>query len=151
LSFRKVEDDSYLMTVARYIHQNPVKTGLVTKAKNYHWSSYPQYIDAYNGRAVYIDTERIRDYFNSRREFEEFMELQQDGENLRYQTMDRIADGKLAEIIQQNYGVKLGEIITREKRNLLIQQLYKRERTSIRQLARVLGVGKGVAERALDN
>jgi len=33
--------------------------------------------------------------------------------------------------------------------NNLIQELYKAEKTSIRQLARVLGVSKGMVERTL--
>ena len=34
-----VEDDSYLKTVIRYIHQNPVKAGMVNKPEAYQWSS----------------------------------------------------------------------------------------------------------------
>jgi putative transposase len=144
-----VEKDSYLMTVARYIHQNPVKAGLVIKAKDYPWSSYLQYIEAYNGKTVHIDTKRIMDYFNSQNEFEAFMNIQQDDNCLEYQTLDRVTDRELAEIIQQNYEIMLTEKLTTEKRNLLNRQLYENEKTSLRQLARVLGVSKGVIERAL--
>ena len=44
-----VEDDSYLLTVMRYIHLNPVKAGIVNKPEEYIWSScrayygYPEY------------------------------------------------------------------------------------------------------------
>ncbi len=37
----------------------------------------------------------------------------------------------------------------KERRDELIQGVYKSERTSIRQVARVLGVSKGVVEKAL--
>ncbi len=46
-----VESDEYFVTVARYIHQNPVTAGLVKKAATYPWSSYKQYIDAYTGKS----------------------------------------------------------------------------------------------------
>ncbi|MDI9476674.1 MAG: transposase [Natronincolaceae bacterium] len=34
-----VEDDTYFLTVLRYIHQNPVKAGLVNNTEDYKWSS----------------------------------------------------------------------------------------------------------------
>lgn len=39
-----VETDTYLLTVLRYIHQNPVKAGLTKTSQEYNWSSYNDYI-----------------------------------------------------------------------------------------------------------
>jgi REP element-mobilizing transposase RayT len=39
-----VDADSYLLNVSRYIHLNPVAAGMVKKAAQYPWSSYPVYI-----------------------------------------------------------------------------------------------------------
>jgi len=39
-----VEDDTYFLTVLRYIHQNPQKAGLVNNIASYKWSSYREYI-----------------------------------------------------------------------------------------------------------
>ena len=39
-----VEDDMYFMTVLRYIHQNPVKAGIVDAVDKYRFSSYNDYI-----------------------------------------------------------------------------------------------------------
>lgn len=39
-----VNDDVYLLTVLRYIHQNPVKAGICKKPEQYCWSSYPGYL-----------------------------------------------------------------------------------------------------------
>jgi len=39
-----VEDDSYLLTVVRYIHQNPTKAGLCKLISDYKYSSYGEYI-----------------------------------------------------------------------------------------------------------
>ena len=38
-----VENDEYFLTVLRYIHQNPVKAGLVKKCEEYPYSSYKLY------------------------------------------------------------------------------------------------------------
>ena len=39
-----VEEDSYLLQLARYIHNNPVKAGIVESPGDYPWSSYNAYI-----------------------------------------------------------------------------------------------------------
>ena len=38
-----VEDDAYLLTVARYIHRNPVKAGLCREPEEYPFSSFARY------------------------------------------------------------------------------------------------------------
>lgn len=38
-----VEDDSYLLSLNRYIHRNPIN--LVNDLKHYKWSSYPSYLN----------------------------------------------------------------------------------------------------------
>ena len=38
-----VEDDSYFLTVIRYIHQNPIKAGICKAVKEYEFSSYKEF------------------------------------------------------------------------------------------------------------
>ena len=144
-----VETDEYLVTVTRYIHQNPVKGGLVKKAKSYQWSSYQQYIDAYEGRVTQVNPERIKVYFKTRAEFEAFMNVQKEDRCLGYLNTRMITDEELATIIQNKYLEEHGQELSSEQRKKLIQDVYKAEKTSMRQLARVLGVGKKIIEKAL--
>ena len=44
-----IETESYLLTVIRYVHQNPEKAG-IAKAEEYHWSSYPVYLSGQENR-----------------------------------------------------------------------------------------------------
>lgn len=39
-----VDNDSYLLTVIRYIHQNPVKAGICAKPEGYPYSSWQEYL-----------------------------------------------------------------------------------------------------------
>lgn len=39
-----IEKDSYLISVSRYIHLNPVRAGIVKKPEEYKWSSYKNYL-----------------------------------------------------------------------------------------------------------
>lgn len=52
-----VNDDAYLLTVLRYIHQNPVKAGVCRKPEQYRWSSYPAYL----GGDSFCDTVEVLD------------------------------------------------------------------------------------------
>lgn len=54
-----VETDAYLLMVMRYIHQNPVKVGLVNKVAEYPWSS----VHEYKGHARICHTELGLSYF----------------------------------------------------------------------------------------
>ena len=39
-----INTESYLIQVIRYIHNNPVKAGMIQKAEEYQWSSYKEYL-----------------------------------------------------------------------------------------------------------
>lgn len=54
-----VEDDSYLLTVLRYIHQNPIKAGLTKDIETYEWSSYLDY----TGKPGIADTDFVLGMF----------------------------------------------------------------------------------------
>ncbi len=41
-----VENEQYLLTVLRYIHQNPVKSGICHAVADYEYSSYREYVGA---------------------------------------------------------------------------------------------------------
>ena len=56
-----VEDDAYALSVARYIHMNPVKAGLVDRPEDYRWSSYREYLG--RGAAGVADTACLFGYF----------------------------------------------------------------------------------------
>ncbi len=45
-----IEDETYLWTVTRYVHLNPVRVGLVENPSAWAWSSYPGY--AHRGRRL---------------------------------------------------------------------------------------------------
>ncbi|MBI3298938.1 MAG: transposase [Elusimicrobia bacterium] len=50
-----VTGDRYFLTLLRYIHQNPVKAGLVARPEDWPWSSHRQYTGAI--RSVMVDVD----------------------------------------------------------------------------------------------
>ncbi|HPF44775.1 MAG TPA: transposase [Syntrophomonadaceae bacterium] len=63
-----VEQDSYVLSLVRYIHQNPVKAGMVTRAADYKWSSYNCYLDKDNYFTKMLETDFILGLFSANRE-----------------------------------------------------------------------------------
>ena len=51
-----VEDDEYLLTVIRYIHQNPVKAGMISEPEDYRWSSIQAYYSEHEDPTGLTDT-----------------------------------------------------------------------------------------------
>ena len=59
-----VENDRYFLTVLRYIHQNPIKAGLVKDIETYEWSSYKEYI----GEKGIVDTDFVLSMWDTDRD-----------------------------------------------------------------------------------
>ena len=64
-----VEDDSYFLTVLRYIHLNPVKANIVNSAEEYQFSSYSNYFF----RDSWISNQKALSMLN-KKQFVEFHE-----------------------------------------------------------------------------
>lgn len=60
-----VEEDAYLVELARYIHLNPVRAGLVPSPEKHEWTSHRYYLT--NGGCGFLTTARILGYFGKRK------------------------------------------------------------------------------------
>lgn len=66
----RIETDSQLLHVSRYIHINPLTAHLVKKPEDYHWSSYSEYL----GLAPAICSQDIiLDQFRTRKAYQKFV------------------------------------------------------------------------------
>jgi putative transposase len=63
-----VEQDRYLVALVRYIHQNPVKAGIVEKASDYKWSSHNCYLYEDNFYSKMLDIDPILSLFSEDRQ-----------------------------------------------------------------------------------
>ena len=69
------DKDSYLLSLVRYIHNNPVRAALVGDAGSYVWSSHGDYLESKKG---FVDTDKVLRLFSerpfiARRKYAEFM------------------------------------------------------------------------------
>ena len=67
-----LEDESYLLNLVTYIHQNPVRKGLVTRLEDWPFSSYPDYIGIRHGSLV--NRGIVMSLFGSTEEFKHYSE-----------------------------------------------------------------------------
>ena len=147
-----VEDDKYLLTVIRYIHQNPLKAGIVDSIDQYKWSSHHEYIRGTN----IVDTQIILQMFSDRREeaiqrYKEFMNKIGSEECLEIKSLKKLNDKEGLETIKQNLCIKSVEELRKldkEKRDTALRKLKAVEGLSIRQIARITGFTVNIVAKA---
>ena len=151
-----VDDDSYFLTVLRYIHQNPYKAGLVKDHGDYKWSSYGAYIHKSQNNAQLVNVEFALQMFNensskSVKNFIDFHRELKDDACLDVQETPPISDQKAKETIKQLCNINnFSELhkMNKEKRDSCLKQLKDEYKLSIRQLERVTGINRGIIFKA---
>ena len=124
-----VEDEAYLLTVLRYIFQNPLKASIVTKIQNYTWTNYIDYIEGSNE----TDTDLTLDIFSADREkavscFIEYINKKNDDECLDILKKGRLTDDDARKIIKDHCKVDHTTDLQKfdiNKRNSYIKSLKK--------------------------
>lgn len=146
-----IEGDAHLLTVVRYIHQNPFEGGL-SETCDYPWSSYGAYLGAPNWPMAHMDLGLVLGLFDDVDGFRRFHEVSGSslgllGRQVAPPAMSiEAASAVLREVLAEH---GLGEMPLHDKatRNAILSKLRKRG-LSIRQVERVTGVGRGIVARA---
>ncbi|GBF32390.1 hypothetical protein DCCM_0584 [Desulfocucumis palustris] len=140
-----IEDDTYFLTALRYIHQNPIKAGLVQDISHYKWSSYTHYIEGAEQKLVSVD--RGKGFFSSQDTFLDFMKMPNNDQCLEYEVNIKYTDKKLSDQILIIYNKpELIKSLRKEDRDNVIKEIKQCTGASNRQLSRVLGIGRGIIE-----
>jgi len=153
-----VDNDSYLLQVSKYIHNNPVKAGLVKEPGQYKWSSYT----AYTGRnqASYRLSEPgrvlqlVSDKPNKAKEgYIEYMGVEEQGLNImdiedtlkvdgtNIQPITNIIDAyKWLEKVSYERGCSVKEMVSDKKiRNDEIKRLREDSSLSLKEIGELFG------------
>ena len=146
-----VETDAYLLTVLRYIHQNPVKAGIANGVEEYPWSSYHEYI----GQKSIVDTDFILGLFatdedTAKTHFAAYMNEMNQDVCLDYKEKHRLTDEEIIKMIREKYKVEQGMFHLMDRRELdaILKNLKSMNGITIRQLVRVTGISKFIIEKA---
>jgi len=152
----KVEDDEYLIAVIRYIHQNPVKAGMVKKPGEWKWSS----CQGYYGNGCYppllLDSELILGIFSDDRRaavsrFIEYNEIENEDNFLDDTVRARLTDEEArVEISKVITGYEIAKIksLPKAQRNEIIARVKEIDGITQRQVSRILGISLSLICRA---
>jgi REP element-mobilizing transposase RayT len=146
-----VEDDTYFLQVQRYIHQNPVKAGLVDDVEDYRWSSYNEYIK--KGRIT--DCSLLLQMFNdnqeqSKQDFIEFNHTTNNDHFLDLEEKKRVNDEEAKNTIRRICKMRNATDLQQleiQTRNKYLRDL-KEAGLSVRQIERLTGINRGVVLKA---
>ena len=137
-----IESNPHFTVVLRYIHQNPLKAGLVNSIGEYIWSSYNEYVQ----RQGTIEHELALDIIGES-QFESYMNERNDDTCLEFpEQCIRLTDEELAVRIEENFKIKASMIQSepKERRNRILAAALRFEGVSTRQLSRVTGISTNI-------
>ena len=147
-----VNDMAYFVILLRYIHQNPVKAGMVKEVKDYEFSSWHEYIDKNSTLFPLCDTRTVL----NRIPFSELNELVNEPLSDDIVCLDiedaskgRPSDDQVMLLIREKTGATnssaFQQLPDEIRRSVLIE--LKARRASLRQLERLTGIGKSMIYR----
>lgn len=146
-----IENESYLLSVIRYIHRNPVKAG-ICKIEEYKWSSYQVYIKGDREQKKLIEHEEILSYFSEDRDraiilFKEFssQESNADFMGMEEELLDEEETLKYINSYLVKKSISLENLKQKEYRrelDNLVRELAEKSNLSIRKIAEILGINR---------
>ncbi len=131
-----VDDETYLLTVARYIYLNPQKAG-ICPAKEYPYTF------------IQIDGILSR-YFKSSEAFMNFLETENDDKCMEYNIASGYSDEEALKMILKITGEENPQLLQeyeRKRRDGVLCQL-KETGLRIRQISRLTGINRNIVQRA---
>ena len=152
----KIENDEYLITVVRYIHQNPVKAGMVKRPGEWKQSS----CRAYYGEECYppflLDSNLILSIFSEDREigvkkFIEYNEMENQDkhldDHLRIRLTDEEARVEITKAIT-GYEIANAKSLPKLQRDEVVDKIKEIDGLTQRQMSRILGIPLSLVNRA---
>ncbi len=153
-----IESERYLLTVIRYIHNNPVKAGICADASQFAWSSYNEYVNKSLNIMPLVEIEEVLGiYSNSKANaIKEFIEFTKTVDNTEYfenedlttkEAKKQKIDEYIGSFLEQE-STTINEIkddkVMREK---LICYLKGKPGASVRMISEVLGMDRNIVQR----
>jgi REP element-mobilizing transposase RayT len=147
-----VDTDSYFLTALRYIHQNPLKAGLVKSVADYQWSSIREYIN----RSEFIDADFALKMFDEDRgkavkSFIQFCMEVSDDKCLEIEDKHLLSDPEVIDLIKhvcQVENISDLQKLDKAMRNGYLKKIKEEYHLSIRQIERLTGINRGIISNA---
>ena len=147
-----IENEEYLLTVLRYIHQNPLKAGLVKDLESFTYSSYGEYIK----KGPIIERDFVLALFSSQpaeavNAFKKFTLAASEIKCLDEYDSFLLSDEDVKKLIQKEAKVEIPtalQSMEKAERDGLLRKVKAVKGISTRQIARLTGISQSVISRA---
>ena len=138
-----VEIDEYFLQLIRYVHQNPIKAGVVNEIEAYPHSSYVEYIN----EGELTDTTFLFEMTSK----SEFIDYHKEIDNFEFRVTDskKKTDEDVLMFLRKHYNIDNAKSIAKlpkAERDGILAEMKKI--FSVRQLQRITGVSRGVITKA---
>ena len=153
---RTIENERYLLTAVRYIHNNPISAG-ISLPEDYKWCSYREYIGGVQPNNIICDTKIIIGLFSSIDYFIEFHRSNLDAGDYKQireieslEGKKEISDSEIRALIKNITGFDAPYILqtlSQKDRDRVVKRL-KKLHIPYSQLVRVTGLSLGIILRA---
>lgn len=147
-----VEDDSYFLTVIRYIFQNPIKAGLVAEEEEYKWSNFYEYLSTSKEDEVgFVLNMFSKDRNRAVKKFIEHVSKSNEDTCLDIEKRCQVTDKDAGLIIKNLCKIDNPtdyQKLDRNTRDAFLRELKGKHRLSIRQIERLTGINRGVISKA---
>lgn len=146
-----VEDDSYFLTVLRYIHQNPVKAKITLHCGEYPWSSYAVYEGAVRGGNVLVDTAFSLGLMGGREQLLQFINAPNSDRCLDLENVTKLSDREFLILAEELLsGASISSLVEMYpgERDKILEEFKAIEGVTIRQIARLTGLSRWIVSNA---
>jgi REP element-mobilizing transposase RayT len=138
-----VQDDSYFLTVMRYIHRNPVKANIVVSSQDFPWCSYQYYLGISRSnqdlqKPAFLNTSYVLNMVGDKDELVKHMHQDGSDECLDFDERSRLTDDQLLDYIKNTTGLSDINILNKSQKMEICKEAQSTIKTSTRQLMRVL-------------
>lgn len=153
----RVEKDEYLLTVLRYIHQNPVKARMVNKVEDWKWSSCLGYYgrDSFskgllaknfilqmfsedNSNAAIVRFREFNETVNNELCLDDEIKVRLSDQEARVEILKRIGELEIAQV----------KSLAKLEKDGIFRKVKRIEGVSQRQVARILGVAPSLLSKS---
>ena len=147
-----VNDMVYFTTLLRYIHQNPVKAGIVSNVKDYNYSSWGEYTGDVDTVFRICNTEAVlkRISFSELNTLvneilpDEFISLDNENEQPKHRLSDDQVWQQIIQLTKVNTASKF-QLLDKEQLRDALREL-RHQGASVRQLERLTGISRGIIQ-----
>lgn len=151
----EILDNAHLLQVIRYVHNNPVKAGMIKDPERYPWSSFREYISRNSYivsltqmdlvMALFAGNFKVFRQFHSEEDYSEFLDIREDITHSRAQAAQAIIEG-----FCRVKGITDSKDISEKAAYLeeLIAELLQETKLSHRHIAKLLAISNSAVHKA---